>query len=74
MADWAREDLGVLRVPPAQPAALAAALDRALAEPAWTARARGAGAGWVRERHSIAAHVARLLDVLAPLAAARAVT
>ena len=64
-ADWARADLGVLVVPPGRPAALAEALDRAVTDPTWTERARTAGARWVRERHSIAAHVARLTDVLA---------
>jgi glycosyltransferase involved in cell wall biosynthesis len=68
IADWARTDLGVLVVSPGDPVALAAALDRALSDPDWTARARSNGAPWVRERHSVTAHTARLLDVLAPLA------
>jgi glycosyltransferase involved in cell wall biosynthesis len=65
MADWARIDLGVLVVSPGHAAALAAALDRALSDPAWTARARTDGAPWVRIRHSVAAHAARLVEVLA---------
>jgi glycosyltransferase involved in cell wall biosynthesis len=64
-ADWARPELGVLVVPPGRPAALAEALDRAVTDPSWTERARTAGAVWVRERHSVAAHVARLTEVLA---------
>jgi glycosyltransferase involved in cell wall biosynthesis len=67
IADWARTDLGVITAPPHAPAELAAALDRTLSDPSWAARAREAGSRWVRERHSIAAHVARLRDVLRPL-------
>ena len=70
-ADWARAVLGVVTVPPGHPQELAAALDRTLADPAWASRAREAGTRWVRERHSIAAHVARLREVLAPLSAPR---
>jgi glycosyltransferase involved in cell wall biosynthesis len=70
MADWARVDLGVLVVSPGHATALAAALDRVLSDPAWTARARTGGPPWVRTRHSIAAHTARLLEVLAPPAPA----
>ncbi len=66
-ADWAREDLGVLAVPSGRASDLAAALDRVLADRSWAERARHAGAQWVRERHSLAAHVAALKTVLAPL-------
>ena len=67
IADWARADLGVVTAPPNAPAELAAALDRTLSDPSWAARAREAGSRWVRERHSTAAHAARLRDVLGSL-------
>ena len=70
-AEWARADLGVLVTPPGRPAELAAALDRVVADPTWEERAREAGSRWVREHHSASAHVARLREVLAPLAAGR---
>jgi len=65
MADWARLDLGVIVVTPGHATALAEALDRALSDPEWTVRARTDGAPWVRTRHSVAAHAARLLEALA---------
>jgi len=70
MGDWAMEGLGVLTARPDDPAALAAALDRALSEPGWAERARLAGAPWVAERHGMAAHVAALASALGPLLAA----
>jgi glycosyltransferase involved in cell wall biosynthesis len=71
ITDWAQAELGVAVVAPGSAAALAAALDRVLAEPVWAARARDAGASWVQEHHSAAAHAARLREVLAPLTASR---
>jgi len=71
-SDWAREDLGVATVASGDAAALAAALDRVLAEPEWAARAREAGARWVGERHSVAAHVARLREVVGTVAPRKA--
>ncbi len=68
MADWAREELGVATARPGG-ADFAAALDRVIAEPGWAERAREAGARWARERHSVAAHAARLAGILGPVAA-----
>jgi glycosyltransferase involved in cell wall biosynthesis len=64
VADWAREELGVLTANPDNPQRFAAALDRVLAEPEWLARSGGAGAAWVAERHGMAAHRRALAGAL----------
>ncbi len=70
--DWSRAEFGVLTADPFDTGALAAALDRVLAESVWADRARSAGAAWVRARHGLDAHVAALTAALAPLAAQQA--
>lgn len=66
-AEWARAELGVATVPPGRAVELAAALDGVLGDPGWAARARDAGAPWVRARHSPAAHAAALREAVAAL-------
>jgi len=62
--DWAREELGVIPVPPGDPQRLADALDSAIADPVWADRASSVGAGWVAVRHGLDAHVGRLRALL----------
>jgi len=63
IGEWAREDLGVMRVPPDDPGATARAIERAIDEPAWRQRAVDRGAAWVAAHH-------RPVDTSASLAAA----
>ncbi|MFI5208751.1 MAG: glycosyltransferase family 4 protein [Gemmatimonadales bacterium] len=65
MGEWAREELGVLTVPPDDAPALAQAIDRAINEPSWAQRAFEQGAPWVAERHAASHTAAALAAALA---------
>lgn len=65
MGEWAREELGVLTVPPDDAAALAQAIARVVEEPAWRDRAASAGAACVAVRHTPPMTAAALAAALA---------
>jgi glycosyltransferase involved in cell wall biosynthesis len=65
MGEWAREELGVLAVPPDDAPALAQAIARVVEEPVWRDRAASAGAAWVAARHAPPMTVAALAGSLA---------
>jgi len=67
ISEWAREDLGVVRISRPTPSLLAAAIERVLSDPTWSRRAREKGAPWVAERHSMKAHVESLQRALLSL-------
>ncbi|MFI5213850.1 MAG: glycosyltransferase family 4 protein [Gemmatimonadales bacterium] len=68
MSEWAREELGVLTVPPGDAGALASAIARAVDEPTWRERAASAGAAWVAARHTPSATAVALGSALGPQA------
>jgi glycosyltransferase involved in cell wall biosynthesis len=66
IGEWAREELGVLKVPAGDAAALAAGLRRVVTEPLWRERAASAGAATVSRRHAPALTAQALAAALQP--------
>ena len=66
--EWVGEDDGARMFPPGDAAGLAAALTRALADPAWRERARARNARVIAERGDAQANLARIETLYAALA------